>query len=119
MVFAVQISPSNAFSGHPYANANPTTNVTDNVSKVLSKHTLRAGMFIEITHKTQSSGGNNNGRFDFSRDSSNPGDTNWGFSNALLGNFPALRSPIFTACTMSTWIATSFTFRTTGRCARM
>ena len=79
--------PNVLFSGFPYDNENPTVNWTDHLSKVFARHALKAGLFIESSFKRQSASVANNGTYVFSRDSANPGDTNWDFSNALLGNF--------------------------------
>jgi hypothetical protein len=76
-----------SFAGLPYYNANPITNVTDNVSKVLGTHTLKFGGFVEYAIKHESAFRPYNGTILFDRDSANPGDTNWAFSNALLGNY--------------------------------
>jgi hypothetical protein len=75
------------FAGSPYANANPITNVTDNVTKVLSRHTIKAGFFLEYAIKTENPFRPYNSNINFDPDSSNPGNTGWGFANALLGNF--------------------------------
>jgi Carboxypeptidase regulatory-like domain/TonB-dependent Receptor Plug Domain len=76
-----------SFAGLPYYNANPITNVTDNISKVLGTHTLKFGGFVEYAIKHESAFRPYNGTILFDRDSANPGDTNWAFSNALLGNY--------------------------------
>jgi len=39
------------FAGSPYANTNPITNFTDNLTKILSTHTLKAGFFYEYAVK--------------------------------------------------------------------
>ena len=75
------------FLGQPYFNTNPILNITDNVTKVVGSHTLKAGVFIETARKTQTPVAANTGQVAFDRDTQNPGDTNWAFSNALLGNF--------------------------------
>jgi len=75
------------FAGLPYYNANPITNVTDNISKVHSTHTLKFGGFVEYAIKHESPFRPYNSTILFDRDPLNPGDTNWAFSNALLGNF--------------------------------
>src|SRR5215471_6561311 len=75
------------FAGLPYYNANPITNVTDNLSKVVGRHTLKFGGFVEYAIKHESPFRPYNSTILFDRDSLNPGDTNWAFSNALLGNF--------------------------------
>jgi hypothetical protein len=75
------------FAGSPYANANPITNVTDNLSKIHSTHTIKAGIFVEHAIKVENPFRPYNANIYFDRDSSNPGDTGWAFANALLGNF--------------------------------
>jgi len=75
------------FAGLPYANKNPNTNITDNIAKVLSTHTLKAGFFIEYAVKQENPFRPYNANIYFTRDSSNPNDANWAFANALLGNF--------------------------------
>ena len=76
-----------SFAGTPYNNRNPVWNVIDNVNKVFGKHTLKAGIYYEYAVKTENAFKPYNSTIDFSRDSNNPGDTNWAFSNALLGNY--------------------------------
>jgi hypothetical protein len=61
---------------------------TDNLSKVWSKHTLKAGLAVDyyraVAMDTRSQW---RGAYSFARDTNNPFDSNDGFSNALLGNF--------------------------------
>src|SRR5436853_7852228 len=74
-------------SGMPYDIENSTQNITDNIAKVFSAHTLKAGIYIETSTKRQTATIVNNGRLNFGTDSANPGDTGWDFSNMLLGNY--------------------------------
>lgn len=61
---------------------------TDNFSAVWDRHTLKFGFNLERNWATDGpSSGAWNGRFDFGRDVNNPLDTNWAFSNAVLGYF--------------------------------
>ncbi len=76
-----------SFAGLPYANKNPITNVTDNVTKVRGRHTIKAGFFVEYSVKQENPFRPYNSNISFDRDSANPGDTGWAFANALLGNF--------------------------------
>lgn len=76
-----------SFAGLPYQNRNPVWNYTDNLTKIAGNHTLKFGLFIETATKTENPFRPVNGTIDFGRDSSNPNDSNWAFSNALLGNF--------------------------------
>jgi hypothetical protein len=76
-----------SFAGTPYSNRSPVWNFIDNVTKTLGKHTLKAGLYIENAVKTENAFKPYNGTISFARDANNPGDTNWAFSNALLGNY--------------------------------
>ena len=87
MTWDVANSPTIYIGGMPYDNENITQNITDNVAKVKNNHTMKFGFFFETSFKRQTATIVNNGRLDFSRDSANPGDTGWSFSNALLGNY--------------------------------
>lgn len=87
MLFDVPSSPNIYIAGMPYDNENPTANITDNVAKVFAKHTVKAGIFIETSTKRQTATEVNNGRLYFTRDSANPGDSGWDYSNMLLGNY--------------------------------
>jgi hypothetical protein len=87
MVFDVPNSPTIVLNGIPYSNKNPTTNFTDTLSKVFPKHLVKVGIYIEESKKLQTAAVVNNGRIYFSRDTANPGDTGWAFSNMLLGNY--------------------------------
>jgi len=76
-----------SFAGLPYDNRNPVYNWTDNFTKITSDHTIKAGIFLETATKTENPFRAVNSTINFGRDSNNPGDSNWAFSNALLGNF--------------------------------
>jgi Carboxypeptidase regulatory-like domain/TonB-dependent Receptor Plug Domain len=76
-----------SFAGTPYNNRNPVWNYIDNVSKIIGTHALKAGIYYERAIKTENAFKPYNGTINFGRDPNNPGDTNWAFSNALLGNY--------------------------------
>lgn len=84
-------APSINFTGIPFLNYNHTYDITDSVAKVLSSHTLKAGVYIHKSAKDQTSTNSVNGYIDFGRDANNPGDSNWAWSNALLGNYKTLQ----------------------------
>jgi len=67
-------------------NVNTNFDFTDNLARVFSKHIVKVGFMIERDRKDQQTK-NPTGAIAFDRDAQNPGDTNWAFSNALLGNF--------------------------------
>ncbi len=71
----------------PYTNENPVFTFSDNLSKVAGTHALKAGVYIERMRKDEVGGPNTRGAFDFGRNTNNPFDSNYAFSNALLGNF--------------------------------
>jgi hypothetical protein len=76
-----------SFAGTPYNNRNPVWNVIENVTKSLGVHTLKAGFYYEYAVKTENAFKPYNSTIDFGRDANNPGDANWAFANALLGNY--------------------------------
>ena len=80
-------APSTNFYGLPYFNTPASTDFTDNLAKVFPAHTVKAGVFMLWNIKDQVSQAYVTPRIAFDRDSLNPGDTGWAFSNALLGNF--------------------------------
>jgi hypothetical protein len=82
-----------SFAGLPYANRNPIWDATDNLTKVIGAHTLKAGIFYEYAVKTESPFKPINSTIYFDTNSANPGDTNWPFANALLGNFNKYLQP--------------------------
>lgn len=62
--------------------------VNDNLTKTMSSHTVKAGFYYDFFWR----GASDNsiiptGKFDFGRDVNNPLDTNYGYSNAVLGIF--------------------------------
>ncbi len=70
-----------------YENFNTIWTVQDNVSKVIGRHSLKTGVYIENNHKIQPSSPAYAGNFSFSPDTNNAlGNTTNGYANALLGN---------------------------------
>ena len=83
--------PTSSFNGTPFLNFNHTYDITDSVAKVHGVHTLKAGIYLHKSLKDQTAFTSVNGTIAFGRDANNPGDTNWAFSNALLGNYDTLQ----------------------------
>ncbi len=83
-------APTSGFNGTPFRNFNHTWDITDNTAKILGTHTFKAGIYLHKSQKDQTAFTSVNGDIWFDRDTQNPGDTNWAFSNALLGNFQRL-----------------------------
>lgn len=69
--------------------------LTDSLSKSLGEHNLKFGVNLETDHYLQahSSSGIPEGSFSFSHDTKNPNDSNYAYSNALLGNFDSYSEP--------------------------
>jgi hypothetical protein len=67
-----------------------TYSVTDSITKVAGRHTVKAGLQFEHVHYIfQQSGTSDNfaGKFAFQSDSKNPNNTGYAYSNALIGAF--------------------------------
>lgn len=61
---------------------------SDNISLIRGAHTAKFGFYMERNWTSEGSRGTSfMGSFDFGRDVNNPLDSNWAFSNMLLGNF--------------------------------
>lgn len=71
----------------PYTNRNPVFSFVDNVSWMKGTHAFKFGFYFERMRKDEVGSGNTRGSFDFGRNTNNPFDSNYAFSNALLGNF--------------------------------
>jgi len=87
---SVPNAPFTSFNGTPFRNFNHTWDVTDNVAKIWGTHQFKAGIYLHRSLKDQTAFTSINGDIWFDRDGNNPGDTNWAFSNAILGNFQRL-----------------------------
>ena len=69
-----------------YENFNTIWTFTDNLSKVVGKHSLKTGIYFEKNNKIQPSTPAYEGNFNFSPDSNNGlFNTNDGYANGLLG----------------------------------
>jgi hypothetical protein len=60
--------------------------VSGNITKIQGAHNVKAGIFVEHTTRPAQRSSAFNGNLNFNNDGSNPGATNVGFANALLGN---------------------------------
>lgn len=95
----LQIIPQASFGGVPGAaaitydgrfplrGADTVMNFSDNLTYTLGSHTIKGGFFYERTRNYEGEQGNYGGNFSFARDVNNPFDSNYAYSNALLGNF--------------------------------
>src|SRR5581483_9953680 len=81
-------STNPCWNGCPYTNLAESWSFADNLSKVVGKHNLKAGIYVERTDKIQAgSQGNYLGQYSFNNDTNNPLDTQDGYANAWLGNY--------------------------------
>jgi hypothetical protein len=71
----------------PWNNGATAINLTDNVTKILGKHTLKAGIFLERYRKNQDAWGNYNGEIKFNGKNEQPFQTGNPYANALLGYY--------------------------------
>ncbi len=81
----ITASPGFGSGDAPFVNYNTTIDLSDNLTKVWGKHTIKTGFYMQRSRKDQTSFSNNNGSYNFGDNPSNPFDTGFGFSNALLG----------------------------------
>lgn len=71
---------------YPFFGTNNIWNWSDNLSKIAGSHNMKFGVYIENTTRNAARGSSFNGTFNFNRDVNNPLDTNYAYSNALLGS---------------------------------
>lgn len=72
----------------PYENYNDNYSFIESITKILGRHTIKAGVYIERSNQYVNNGAvaqAYRGAFSFARNVNNPFDTNHGFANALLG----------------------------------
>jgi hypothetical protein len=70
----------------PFFGTNNIWNWSNNLSKIWNSHNIKTGIYIERTTRNAARGSAFNGTFNFNRDVNNPFDTNFAYSNALLGS---------------------------------
>jgi hypothetical protein len=71
---------------YPFFGTNNIWNWSNNLSKIWNQHNLKFGVYVERTTRNAARGSAFNGTFNFNRDVNNPFDTNYAYSNALLGS---------------------------------
>ena len=83
----VQNAPAFSTEGRfPYEGTFNTYVLSDNVSRVWNRHNFKFGLYIEKSANNKVLTSAFNGTFDFGRNTLNPFDTNYAFSNAMLGS---------------------------------
>lgn len=71
----------------PLRGADTAFNLSDNVTHTLGAHTFKAGFAFERIRNYEGEQGTYGGSFSFGRDVNNPFDSNYAYSNAVLGQF--------------------------------
>ncbi len=71
----------------PFQNENTTYDIVANLTKVMGKHSAKAGVYFQHSYKPQSPFASFNSQINFTDNSSNPYDTNYGYANAATGVF--------------------------------
>src|SRR4051812_44122066 len=71
-----------------YFNVNATQDVSLSLTRVMGRHTLKAGYFNTHSYKAeQATGTDSFGTIGFGQDANNAFDTTYGFANAAIGSF--------------------------------
>jgi hypothetical protein len=78
-------SPSFGTADAPFHNFNTTFDISNSVTKVSGKHTIKAGIYMQRSRKDQTSFSDNNGSYNWGDTTANPYDTGYGYSNLLFG----------------------------------
>jgi hypothetical protein len=69
----------------PFFGYNTLFNVSGNLTKSTTAHTIKTGLFVEHTTRPAQRTSSFNGNFSFNTDTQNLNNTNIGYANALLG----------------------------------
>ena len=77
--------PSFGTGDAPFVNYNTTIDISNNLTKVWGKHTIKGGIYIQRSRKNQTSFNDNNGNYNWGDTTANPFDTGYGYSNMLYG----------------------------------
>jgi hypothetical protein len=81
--------PENLYPG--FLNINRTQDLAVNLTKVLGRHTMKSGFYLNHSYKAQNLSAGGGARFEgvlnFGNDNNNPIDSGFGYANALLGIF--------------------------------
>jgi hypothetical protein len=81
-------APQIGTNSYPNIAYNNNLNAADNVAKVFTSHTVKAGIMLEIDRKDQTSGTNFPGTLQFGNDiNNNPNETTDQYANLLMGNY--------------------------------
>jgi len=78
-------APLNIEQRFPFFGTNNIWSYSDNFSNIIGPHNIKAGIYIEHSARNSARSTSFNGTFSFNRDANNPLDTNYPYSNAILG----------------------------------
>jgi hypothetical protein len=70
----------------PFFGTNNIWNWSDNLSWIKSRHNIKTGIYIERTTRNAQRSAAFNSTFNFNRDVNNPFESNYAYSNAILGS---------------------------------
>jgi hypothetical protein len=92
----------------PLGGTNYIQTYSANLTRTAGPHILKAGFWIERWDISKVGSGAFNGTIDFTRNTTNPNDSNHPFGNALLGNYysyaeSTTRPPFYIALTSTEW----------------
>jgi hypothetical protein len=80
--------PQIAYDGRfPLRGADTLISFNDTFSLIRGSHTWKAGFYVERARNYEGATATFAGNFSFARDTNNPLDSNYAYSNAILGNF--------------------------------
>lgn len=106
---------TNAINGSigniPYHNENPVFTFVNNINKVYGTHSLKFGLYVERMRKDEVGSSNTRGSFDFARNTNNPFDSNYAFSNCLLGYFNSYSEASLRTYSLYRYTQTEFYFQ--------
>jgi len=71
----------------PLVTTHDSLSITNNVTKTLTAHTIKAGLYADRIWRNAANAVNFNGSFDFGRNVNNPLESGYAYSNAVLGVF--------------------------------
>ena len=81
--------PTLGFPG--WLNINSTNDFAISLTKVMGRHTIKTGFYNTHSYKAEQTSNNAFGTINFAQDTANPGDTQFGFSNAATGTFASFQ----------------------------
>jgi hypothetical protein len=82
---ANQPFPATTFSGLTFNQRFRNLNFLDNVTRVISRHTFKTGIFVQKSYDERTAFGLTSSTINFSTNAANPLDTGHPYANALLG----------------------------------